>query len=69
MFHSGQGGQYVSRRCTAELNFGEIYINRGGGESSHGFHTGYRKSGLGGEDGKHGIKGYLRKRTMYSRFG
>jgi lactaldehyde dehydrogenase / glycolaldehyde dehydrogenase len=56
-------------RCTAELNFGEIYINRPGGESVHGFHTGYKMSGLGGEDGKHGIEGFLRKKTMYNRFG
>lgn len=56
-------------RCTGELNFGEIYINRPGGESVHAFHTGYKRSGLGGEDGKHGIEGYLRKKTMYNRFG
>ncbi|MFM0052524.1 aldehyde dehydrogenase family protein [Caballeronia grimmiae] len=56
-------------RCTGELNFGEIYINRPGGESVHGFHTGYKMSGLGGEDGKHGIEGFMRKKTMYNRFG
>jgi lactaldehyde dehydrogenase/glycolaldehyde dehydrogenase len=56
-------------RCIGELNFGEIYINRPGGESVHGFHTGYKNSGLGGEDGKHGIEGFLRKKTLYNRFG
>lgn len=56
-------------RAVNELAFGEIYVNRPAGESPHGFHTGYRKSGLGGEDGQHGIEGYLRKKTMYNNFG
>jgi lactaldehyde dehydrogenase/glycolaldehyde dehydrogenase len=50
------------------LNFGELYINRMGGESIHGFHSGYRQSGLGGEDGKHGLERYLRKRTVYLNY-
>jgi lactaldehyde dehydrogenase/glycolaldehyde dehydrogenase len=47
------------------LNFGEIYCNRTNGELVQGFHTGWGLSGLGGEDGKHGFDGYLRKKTMY----
>ena len=55
-------------RCVKELSFGEIYINRASGESPNGFHTGYRKSGLGGEDGPHGIEGFMRKKTMYNNY-
>jgi lactaldehyde dehydrogenase/glycolaldehyde dehydrogenase len=55
-------------RCLAELEFGEIFVNRGAGESVHAFHAGYKLSGIGGEDGKHGIEGYLRKKTMYNNF-
>ncbi|HEY0293875.1 MAG TPA: aldehyde dehydrogenase family protein, partial [Bordetella sp.] len=55
-------------RCVAELAFGEIYVNRGAGESVHAFHAGYKLSGIGGEDGKHGIEGYLRKKTLYNRY-
>jgi lactaldehyde dehydrogenase / glycolaldehyde dehydrogenase len=55
-------------RCVSELAFGEIYVNRPSGESPHGFHTGYRRSGLGGEDGQHGIEGFMRKKTMYNNF-
>jgi lactaldehyde dehydrogenase / glycolaldehyde dehydrogenase len=55
-------------RCVNELSFGEIYVNRPSGESPHGFHTGYRRSGLGGEDGQHGIEGFMRKKTMYNNF-
>ncbi len=48
-----------------DLNFGEIYCNRTNGELVQGFHSGWGQSGLGGEDGKHGFDGYLRKKTMY----
>nr|WP_245218912.1 aldehyde dehydrogenase family protein [Rubellimicrobium aerolatum] len=47
------------------LHFGEIYCNRTNGELVQGFHTGWGLSGLGGEDGKWGFDGYLRKKTMY----
>jgi len=52
-------------RLTNELNFGEIYFNRTNGELVQGFHGGWGLSGIGGEDGKHGFDGYLRKKTMY----
>lgn len=51
--------------AAARLNFGEIYCNRSNGELVQGFHSGWGQSGLGGEDGKHGFDGYLRKKTMY----
>ena len=47
------------------LNFGEIYINRANGEQVHAFHNGWGQSGLGGEDGKYGFDGYLRKQSLY----
>lgn len=49
----------------AQLDCGEIYCNRANGELVQGFHTGWGLSGLGGEDGKHGFDGYLKKKTMY----
>ncbi|MFO1147507.1 MAG: aldehyde dehydrogenase [Alsobacter sp.] len=55
-------------RLTRELQFGEIYVNRPGGDAVHAFHSGYRHSGLGGEDGKYGLEGYLRKKTIYVNF-
>ncbi|WP_239495255.1 aldehyde dehydrogenase [Salinicola halophilus] len=54
---------------TRELDFGEIYVNRGGGESVQGFHKGYRNSGLGGEDGKYGLEAYVKSKTMYVHHG
>ena len=52
-------------RLVDGLDFGEIYFNRTNGELIQGFHTGWKQSGLGGEDGKYGFDGYLRKKTMY----
>jgi lactaldehyde dehydrogenase/glycolaldehyde dehydrogenase len=55
-------------RLTRELKFGEIYVNRPGGDAVHAYHSGYRHSGLGGEDGKYGLEGYLRKKTIYVNY-
>lgn len=52
-------------RSAQALEFGEIYFNRTSGELVQGFHTGWGQSGLGGEDGKYGLDGYFRKKTMY----
>ncbi len=51
-----------------DLEFGEVYVNRENGELVNGFHNGYKKSGLGGEDGKHGLEGYLQKKMMYVNY-
>jgi len=56
------------QRAVAELEFGEIYINRGMGEQRQGFHNGHKMSGTGGEDGKYGMENYLEKKTFYLNF-
>ncbi len=56
-------------RAPYALKFGEIYLNRANGEQVQGFHTGWKESGLGGEDGKYGFDGYLRKQTTYHNWG
>ncbi|MEM7655789.1 MAG: aldehyde dehydrogenase [Bacteroidota bacterium] len=55
-------------RLVNELEFGEIYINRGHGEQHQGFHNGLKLSGTGGEDGKYGFEQYLEKKTFYVKF-
>ena len=54
-------------KCNDELEYGEIYVNRGHGEQHQGFHNGYKLSGSGGEDGKYGFEQYLEKKTFYVR--
>lgn len=56
------------QRMVLELDFGEVYVNRGMGEQRQGFHNGYKKSGTGGEDGKYGMENYLEKKTFYVNF-
>lgn len=53
------------QRAPHVLKFGELYLNRSNGEAVQGFHTGWGMSGLGGEDGKYGFDGYMRKQTSY----
>jgi lactaldehyde dehydrogenase/glycolaldehyde dehydrogenase len=56
-------------RAVQAVNFGEVYINKIGPEQFQGFHTGYRNSGMGGDDGRHGFDHYFRKKTVYLNYG
>lgn len=55
-------------KCNEDLEYGEIYVNRGHGEQHQGFHNGYKLSGSGGEDGKYGFEQYLEKKTFYVKY-
>lgn len=52
-------------RMIRSLKFGETYINRENFEAMQGFHAGWRKSGIGGADGKHGLEEYLQTHVVY----
>lgn len=52
-------------KATADLNFGETYVNRENMEAMQGFHAGMRKSGIGGADGKHGLLEYTQTQMVY----
>ena len=52
---------YITRR----LQFGETYINRENFEAMQGFHAGWKQSGIGGADGKHGLEEYLLTQMVY----
>ena len=51
-----------------QLEFGETYINREHFEAIQGFHAGWKKSGLGGADGKHGMQEYLQTKVVYAQY-
>lgn len=55
-------------RASRELKFGETYINRENFEAMQGFHAGFRKSGIGGADGKHGLEEYLATHMVYIQY-
>ncbi|WP_374485118.1 aldehyde dehydrogenase [Zoogloea sp.] len=55
----------AAMKATAELRFGETYINREHFEAMQGFHAGRRKSGIGGADGKHGLYEFTETHVVY----
>ena len=58
----------VAMRACNELKFGETYVNRENFEAMQGFHAGWRKSGIGGADGKHGLEEYLQTHVVYMNY-
>ena len=52
-------------RACREIRFGETYINRENFEAMQGFHAGWRKSGIGGADGKHGLYEFTQTHVVY----
>lgn len=55
----------IAMRVCREIKFGETYVNRENFEAMQGFHSGFRKSGIGGADGKHGLEEYLATHVVY----
>ena len=55
----------VALKVCQELGFGETYINRENFEAMQGFHAGWRKSGIGGADGRHGLHEFLQTHVVY----
>jgi lactaldehyde dehydrogenase / glycolaldehyde dehydrogenase len=55
-------------RAVRDMEVGELHINRGPGESVHGFHAGWKQSGIGGDDGEYGLEEYLQRKTVYIRY-
>ncbi len=55
----------VAMRAMNELHFGETYINREHFEAFQGFHAGVRQSGIGGDDGEHGLEEFLETHICY----
>lgn len=55
----------VALRACQEIRFGETYINRENFEAMQAFHAGWRKSGVGGADGKHGLYEFTQTHVVY----
>jgi lactaldehyde dehydrogenase/glycolaldehyde dehydrogenase len=58
----------AAMRAANELKFGETYVNREHFEAMQGFHAGWRKSGIGGADGKHGLAEFLQTHVVYMNY-
>ena len=61
-------GKDAFMKAVKDLKFGETYVNRENFEAMQGFHAGWRKSGIGGADGKHGLMEYLQTHVAYIQF-
>jgi lactaldehyde dehydrogenase/glycolaldehyde dehydrogenase len=55
-------------RLIRELKFGEIYVNKQGGDVVQAHHAGIKDSGIGGEDGRYGLDAYFQKKTIYVNY-
>jgi lactaldehyde dehydrogenase/glycolaldehyde dehydrogenase len=52
-------------RACQEIQCGETYVNRENFEAMQRFYAGWRKSGIGGADGKHGLYEFLQTHVVY----
>lgn len=55
-------------KVSNNIEFGELYINRKQGEAFQGYHAGWKKSGIGGDDGKHGVEEFMQTRVVYMKY-
>ncbi|NJP38793.1 aldehyde dehydrogenase [Alkalicoccus luteus] len=55
-------------QLTNGLRFGETFVNRENFEAVQGYHAGFRKSGIGGTDGKHGLGDFLSTQVVYMQY-
>jgi lactaldehyde dehydrogenase / glycolaldehyde dehydrogenase len=58
----------AAMRASNELKFGETYVNREHFEAMQGYHAGWRKSGIGGADGHHGLEEFLQTHVVYMNY-
>lgn len=58
----------VINEVNRRIKSGALYVNRTHGSAVQAFHSGHRQSGVGGEDGMHGLLEYTQIRTTYMKF-
>ncbi|WP_367850395.1 aldehyde dehydrogenase [Rhodoferax sp. WC2427] len=55
-------------QASNEIEAGELYINRTPADPYQGYHAGWKRSGLGGDDGKHGMLEFTQTRLVVMKF-
>jgi lactaldehyde dehydrogenase / glycolaldehyde dehydrogenase len=58
----------TAMRVANEIEAGELYINRTPADPYQGFHAGWKRSGLGGDDGKHGMLEFTQTRLVVMKY-
>lgn len=51
-----------------QIEAGELYINRTPADPYQGYHAGWKRSGLGGDDGKHGMLEFTQTRLVVMKY-
>lgn len=51
-----------------EIEAGELYINKTPADPYQGYHAGWKRSGLGGDDGKHGMLDFTQTRLVVMKY-
>ena len=54
----------IVQRFSREIEAGELYVNRTPADPYQGYHAGWKRSGLGGDDGKHGMLQFTQTRLV-----
>jgi lactaldehyde dehydrogenase/glycolaldehyde dehydrogenase len=58
----------TAMRAANEIEAGELYVNRTPADPYQGFHAGWKRSGLGGDDGKHGMLEFTQTRLVIMKY-
>lgn len=58
----------TAMRVANNIQAGELYINRTPADPYQGYHAGWKKSGLGGDDGKHGMLEFTQTRLVVMKY-
>lgn len=58
----------VAMQAMNSIEAGELYINRTPADPYQGYHAGWKRSGLGGDDGKHGMLEFTQTRLVVTKF-
>ena len=58
----------VALTVANQIEAGELYINRTPADPYQGYHAGWKKSGLGGDDGKHGMLEFTQTRLVVMKY-
>ena len=58
----------ASMQVANNIEAGELYINRTPADPYQGYHAGWKKSGLGGDDGKHGMLEFTQTRLVVMKY-
>lgn len=58
----------TAMKVANNIEAGEVYINRTPSDAYQGYHAGWKRSGLGGDDGKHGMLEFTQTRLIILKY-